>query len=149
MQNFSLFSAFCKDRLYFIAVFRSRSFHLYDSTTKKSISLLGKRSSQLGFLTPVLLAGLVALCNSGKASLFLTRLAKSRSPRMENLLGPIIILVIATLVAVRGGNILSEKGRPYWIGFALGFFFSLLGLAVCYLIPATAEVREQRVRMER
>jgi putative Ca2+/H+ antiporter (TMEM165/GDT1 family) len=68
---------------------------------------------------------------------------------MENLLGWIIILVIATLVGVRGGNILSEKGRPYWIGFALGFFFSLLGLAVCYLIPATTEVKEQRMRMQR
>ncbi|MBL8155088.1 MAG: hypothetical protein JNM70_12965 [Anaerolineae bacterium] len=68
---------------------------------------------------------------------------------MENLLGWIIILVIATLIGRRGGDILSGKGRSYWIGFALGFFFSLIGLLVCYLIPATAEVREQRARMQR
>jgi hypothetical protein len=63
----------------------------------------------------------------------------------SNLFGWIIILGIALACGWRAGNILSYKGRSWWIGFLLGCLFGLIGIFFAYAVPATAEVKQQNV----
>jgi len=48
----------------------------------------------------------------------------------------LVWLVIAAALGYWGMKVLAKKGHPAWLGFVLGFFLELIGIIICYVLPA-------------
>lgn len=59
-----------------------------------------------------------------------------------------VVLALWALAPLAGYLIGSWKGRP-WVGWYLGLFLSVLGLALIAFVPPTEEALERRAQLAR